>query len=84
MTKKQEMTFEEALLRLEEVVRLLETGGETLDRSLALYEEGVALVRLCSARLESAEQRVRQLSGTAEDGAPVWKPFVNEENQDAK
>ena len=58
------MTFEAAIARLEEIVRLLESGNAPLDVSLSLYEEGVALVRLCNARLDNAEQRVKILSFT--------------------
>ena len=58
------MTFEVAMSRLEEIVRLLESGNAPLDVSLSLYEEGVALVRLCNARLDNAEQRVKILSFT--------------------
>ncbi len=60
--------------RLEEVLRLLENGNETLDASLALYEEGIALVRACSDRLESAEQRIRMLSLQA-DGSVALTDF---------
>ena len=56
------MTFEAAMARLEEIVRLLESGNAPLDVSLSLYEEGVALVRLCNTRLDHAEQRVKILS----------------------
>lgn len=56
------MTFEAAMARLEEIVRLLESGNAPLDVSLSLYEEGVALVRLCNNRLDHAEQRVKILS----------------------
>ena len=56
------MTFEAAMTRLEEIVRLLESGNAPLDVSLSLYEEGVALVRLCNTRLDKAEQRVKILS----------------------
>ena len=56
---KKELTFEAAMERLEEVLRLLENGNETLDASLALYEEGIALVRLCSDRLDKAEQKIK-------------------------
>lgn len=62
------MTFETAIARLEEIVRLLENGSAPLDVSLSLYEEGVALVRLCNARLDNAQQRVKILTVGA-DGA---------------
>jgi exodeoxyribonuclease VII small subunit len=64
------MTFEAAMARLEEIVRLLESGNAPLDVSLALYEEGVALVRLCTGRLDNAQQRVKLLA-LGEDGSRV-------------
>ena len=57
-----EMTFEAAIARLEEIVRMLESGSAPLDKSLAMFEEGVALVKLCNARLDSAEQKVKILT----------------------
>ena len=62
MNLDENMTFEAAMARLEEIVRLLEGGNAPLDVSLSLYEEGVALVRLCNTRLDHAEQRVKILS----------------------
>lgn len=59
-----ELTFEQALARLDEIVRSLENGQTKLEDSLALYEEGIALVRLCNERLDTAEQKIRQLSIT--------------------
>ena len=66
MTKKA-MTFEAAMERLEEITRLLESGAEGLDESLKLYEEGVSLIRLCTQKLETAEQSVKVLQ-MREDG----------------
>ena len=66
MTKKA-ITFEAAMERLEEITRLLESGAEGLDESLKLYEEGVSLIRLCTQKLESAEQSVKVLQ-ISEDG----------------
>ena len=60
MTKKT-ITFEAAMERLEEITRLLELGVEGLDESLKLYEEGVSLIRLCTQKLETAEQSVKVL-----------------------
>ena len=62
-----EMTFEVAIARLEEIVRALESGSAPLDKSLSLFEEGVALVKLCNSRLDNAEQKVKILT-TAPDG----------------
>ena len=61
------MTFETAIARLEEIVHMLESGSAPLDVSLALYEEGVSLVRLCNQRLDNAQQRVKILT-LGEDG----------------
>ena len=54
----QELKFEEALARLEEIVRLLEQGESTLDESLTLFEEGVKLARFCSNKLDEAEGKI--------------------------
>ena len=63
-------SFEEAMKRLEEIVRLLENGQVSLDESIKLYEEGVALVKLCNSRLDNAEHRVKILTMGA-DGSVV-------------
>ncbi len=60
--KMNEMTFEAAMARLEEIVRQLEGGSAPLDESLTLFEEGVALVKLCNTRLDNAEHRVKVLT----------------------
>lgn len=67
---KQEMTFESAMARLEEIVRMLEGGSAPLDKSLAMFEEGVALVKFCNSRLDQAEQKVKILTA-APDGTLV-------------
>ncbi|HHY46458.1 MAG TPA: exodeoxyribonuclease VII small subunit [Firmicutes bacterium] len=59
--------FEEALSRLEEIVTALEGGELTLDESLALFEEGMRLLRVCTKRLDEAESRVSMLL-RGEDG----------------
>ena len=59
-TKKPDL--EASLARLEEIVRTLESGSEGLEKSLKLYEEGVALVRACTEILENAEQKVKMLA----------------------
>jgi len=64
------MTFEAAMARLEEIVRTLESGNAPLDVSLGLFEEGVALVKLCNAKLDTAEQKVKILTDVG-DGTLV-------------
>lgn len=57
----QETTFEEAMQALETVVNELEAGELTLDESLAKYEAGVKMYRVCHKLLEGAEQKVQKL-----------------------
>ena len=59
--KKETITFETALKRLEEIVHLLEAGNAPLTDSLALFEEGIKLVKLCNSQLDGAEQKVKLL-----------------------
>ena len=59
----EKMTYEEASAELETVVAALETEGRPLEESLALFERGQALVKRCTALLEQAELKVRQLAG---------------------
>ena len=59
---KKAMTFEAAVSRLDEIVQLLEAGGEPLDSSMKLIEEGSALATLCYDKLKQAEQKITQLS----------------------
>lgn len=77
MTKEEikKLTFEQALARLEETVRRLENGDVPLDESLSLFEEGIALVKLCNGKLDAAEQKVVKLK-IGDDGS------VSEEDMD--
>lgn len=77
-TKKQTPSFEQALGRLDEIVRRLETGDLLLSDSLALYEEGTGLIKLCSKMLDDAEQKVVKLK-KGPDRTPVELEF-NEED----
>jgi len=56
-----EMNFEQAASRIEEIVRLLEKGDAPLDKSLALFEEGAGLIKICGKMLDEAEQTVVRL-----------------------
>ncbi len=78
MAKKENMTFESATARLEEIVKLLERGNSSLDESLKLYEEGVALVRFCNEALDNAEKRIKVLSPSI-NGEMIEKDFFEEE-----
>lgn len=56
-----EMSFEESLKELEEIVDNLEKGQLSLDESLMLFEKGIKLVRECNAKLKSAQQKMEKL-----------------------
>ena len=62
-----EITFEAAMTRLEEIVCAGEGGKAPLDTSLALFEEGVSLVKFGNQKLDAAEQKVKILQ-RGEDG----------------
>lgn len=55
------MSFDVALAELERTVAELESGGQPLERTIALYERGVALQQRCETLLGDAELRVRRL-----------------------
>ena len=56
-----ELTFEQALARLDETVRALEAGDLPLDEATRLYEEGMKLARTCNEMLASAELRITKI-----------------------
>jgi exodeoxyribonuclease VII small subunit len=56
------MKFEEAIKRLEEIVRILEKGEISLDDSLSLFEEGVTLRKFCTKKLSEAEKKIRVIT----------------------
>ncbi len=59
-------SYEEAREELIEVVRTLETGGTTLEESLALWERGEALAKLCQEWLDGARKRLDDAMATEE------------------
>jgi len=73
--QKEEVTFEQAIEQLEQIVHRLEDQQCGLDESLALYEEGVKLLKQCRAKLEEAEQKIKLLTGVDESGEPITEPF---------
>ena len=70
------MSFEVAITELQSVVERLEAGKVALDESLALYERGMQLVKLCNGYLDDAERRVSAVR--VQDGTLVTEPFSEE------
>ena len=73
-------TFEDKMLRLEEIAAKLEQGDTQLSDSLSLFEEGTKLISECRKELDKAEQQVVKLM-KGEDGAPVETEFLSEDDQ---
>jgi exodeoxyribonuclease VII small subunit len=71
-------TFEQAIMRVDEIVKALEKGDAPLEQSLSLFEEGTGLIKFCAKLLDTAEQKVVKLQKGA-DGAPEELPFDTEE-----
>jgi len=78
----EEMSFEDALKRLEAIVQHLERGDESLERSLALFEEGVRLSRLLTVKLEKAQARIDRVVETG-DGGTRLEPEMEGSERDA-
>jgi len=62
------MTFEQALTRLEEIVRILEVGERPLEETVNLYEEGQRLRLYCEQYLADAEQRITIIRQASDGG----------------
>jgi len=56
-----ELPFEDAIKRLEEIVKALEAGETPLEESLKLFEEGMNLIRYCQKKLDEVEKKVELL-----------------------
>lgn len=70
----EELDFETAMTRLEQIVRELESGEQSLDAAIKGYEEGMRLVRRCAAELRRAEEQVKRL--TEEAGRILVEDFA--------
>jgi exodeoxyribonuclease VII small subunit len=68
------MKFEDALSRLEAIVKDLENGEIEIERALSLFEEGTKLSRVCAQKLLKIEKRVEILK-KGEDGSEVLELF---------
>lgn len=74
-----ELKFEEALKKLEKIVADLEAGEMPLDESLAKYEEGIRLSKICSRQLEAAKSKVELLMKAG--GKFELSPFEGSEKE---
>lgn len=66
-------TFEQALARLESLVKEMEGGTLSLDRMMACFEEGSLLVKVCEAKLNEVEKKIEILVNKGD--SQTAKPF---------
>lgn len=59
--EKKELSLEQAMARIEQILQTLDSGQGSLDESLALFEEGTALVHFCNDKLQQAKLRVKEV-----------------------
>lgn len=78
MATKKKLNFEQSMMRLEEIVGLLERGDAPLEQAMTLFEEGAKLLRECTAQLDQAEQKVTLLT-VEQDGQVKEEPFQGAE-----
>lgn len=74
---KQNQSFEESMMRLEQIVRAMERGDVALEESLKLFQEGTQLVQTCTKLLDEAQLQIKKVM-TAADGSPVLEDFIDE------
>jgi exodeoxyribonuclease VII small subunit len=70
MAKEKEMTFEESLVELENIVKELEAGNVDLDKAIEKYSEAMKLAKGCSDKLNDATLKVNKIlkeNGALED-----------------
>ena len=72
------LSFEDALVQLEEIVGALEDGELGLNASLEEYQRGVDLLKQCHGTLEDAQRKVELLTGIT-DGEPQTQPMDDSE-----
>jgi len=70
-----EVSFEDALKRLEEIVRQMESGDLPLERMVGAYEEGRKLLDLCGAKLNEVEKKIELLEKNGPSGEWTARPL---------
>jgi exodeoxyribonuclease VII small subunit len=66
---KKELTFEDSMNRLDEIVSLLEQNNEPLDKTIELFEEGLILVKNCETKLKTFESKIEEIQKRSDDNA---------------
>lgn len=82
MAKEKNVTFEESVAQLEQIVQAIESGEVGLEESLAKYEQGMELVKRCRTILDRAEKRMEVLNQSA--GGLQAEPMEDENEDDTE
>ncbi len=77
-----ELTFEQALEKLDLIVNKLESGNVPLELAIDLFQEGMKLANRCHLKLENMEQKIEVLMKS--DGEFIKKPYAGEEKSDSE
>lgn len=77
----EELSFEDALSRLEKIVSQLESGKTSLEDSLSLFEEGIGLSRRCHEKLKEVQKKVNILMESSK-GHFNSEPFIPPEESE--
>ena len=73
--KEDEVSFEQAMERLDEIVSSMEGERMSLEDMVRSYEEGVSLLRVCRGRIDTAKRRVEMITAELEGGKATLTPF---------
>jgi exodeoxyribonuclease VII small subunit len=68
-----ELSFEQALSNLEEIIHQMESGEAPLESLVTHYQTGVKMLKLCRERIDSAEMKIKEVNGA--NGALIEKDF---------
>ena len=76
LEKDTDLSFEDALSRLEETIHRMESGDSPLESLVENYQSGVKLLKICRSKIERAEMKIQEV--TDQDGKPTAEDFSNE------
>ena len=70
MTNEKELTFEEAMSALDNIIKKLEAGDVPLEKAIAYYEEGMKLSKLCNDKLKNAQEKMTNIVNEQDEIEP--------------
>lgn len=73
--KAKELSFEESIRELSDIVEQLEAGDLPLDESVALFEKGMLIAKNSQIQLDQVEKKVEELLAVDQDGTPITRDF---------